>query len=565
MPKILCAILFLGGVFVATESMADDSDCFPGVTGGTSMPYCCGDAGRKATPDQVWTKIVNNQLYIKSHNAMLSTGERSLPKSEWVEKCDALENQPCMKLLKNTGYLTKNAICQKSHSKDKKHEYDMYTVTSDGKTETITYNYICTAKECKNENGVMYFSGNFDYKTKTASNFSSAGICYDRRKFHDYCVASCHGCPVEGQTCLPDLIFADGPNAGKIVWTIPEYKADTAEDVYQMLTQQHEWKNIGWITAKCNCWDPRQGESRQEQITPTITTPEPEEEPNEQDTKISCADEFADFEPSEKREQRIKCCMAEKQGLAQWKPETQKCKCSGENMKWDPKTGECIIDETPDVPPSQSGETPIEQPTLKPKQIKCKWTETVNFSCSCGISYKDTATYYTIHDLDTEEEAKNYNEWLDEKKREIFCKELEDRKAKLIEEKSKLQADYCKKNCPKKTSINAFGIDKINTYDAEKERQRRISEARLKISEFTSGIDMSKKSAWKTAEGKFNTARLASDLTAGVVLGTVGGVVSGVVIKKKQVEKGFDALHCTVAGQPIADWGDTFNVGLRRY
>ena len=70
-------------------------------------------------------------------------------------------------------------------------------------------------------------------------------------------------------------------------------------------------------------------------------------------------------------------------------------------------------------------------------------------------------------------------------------------------------------------------------------------------------------SVWKTAEGKFNTARLASDLTAGVVLGTVGGVVSGVVIKKKQVEKGFDALHCAVGGQTIADWGDTFTVGLR--
>ena len=70
-------------------------------------------------------------------------------------------------------------------------------------------------------------------------------------------------------------------------------------------------------------------------------------------------------------------------------------------------------------------------------------------------------------------------------------------------------------------------------------------------------------SVWKTAEGKFNTARLASDLTAGVVLGTVGGVVSGVVIKKKQVEKGFDALHCAVGGQTVADWGDTFTVGLR--
>lgn len=71
-------------------------------------------------------------------------------------------------------------------------------------------------------------------------------------------------------------------------------------------------------------------------------------------------------------------------------------------------------------------------------------------------------------------------------------------------------------------------------------------------------------SGWKTADGKFNTTRLASDLTAGVVLGTVGGVVSGVVIKKKQVEKGFDALHCTVGGQKIADWGDEFSVGLQR-
>ncbi len=69
---------------------------------------------------------------------------------------------------------------------------------------------------------------------------------------------------------------------------------------------------------------------------------------------------------------------------------------------------------------------------------------------------------------------------------------------------------------------------------------------------------------WKTADGKFNTTRLASDLTAGVVLGTVGGVVSGVVIKKKQVEKGFDALHCTVGGQKVADWGDEFSVGLQR-
>ena len=70
----------------------------------------------------------------------------------------------------------------------------------------------------------------------------------------------------------------------------------------------------------------------------------------------------------------------------------------------------------------------------------------------------------------------------------------------------------------------------------------------------------SSRSKWKDAAGNFNGARLASDLTAGVVLGTVGGVVSGVVIKKKQVEKGFDALNCYVGGQKMADWGDEFRI-----
>lgn len=91
----------------------------------------------------------------------------------------------------------------------------------------------------------------------------------------------------------------------------------------------------------------------------------------------------------------------------------------------------------------------------------------------------------------------------------------------------------------------------------------KIAAAKQTVSSFFGSAE-SNKSVWKDSEGNFNTARLASDLTAGVVLGTVGGVVSGVVIKKKQVEKGFDALHCAVGGQTVADWGDTFNVGLRR-
>lgn len=45
------------------------------------------------------------------------------------------------------------------------------------------------------------------------------------------------------------------------------------------------------------------------------------------------------------------------------------------------------------------------------------------------------------------------------------------------------------------------------------------------------------RSHWKTADGNFNGARLASDGIAGIVLGTAGGLVTGKVIKKNQIKK----------------------------
>ena len=72
-----------------------------------------------------------------------------------------------------------------------------------------------------------------------------------------------------------------------------------------------------------------------------------------------------------------------------------------------------------------------------------------------------------------------------------------------------------------------------------------------------------KVSKWKNEDGKFNTARLASDSIAGVVLGTTGGLITSSVMKKKQVEQGFEDLQCTVGGQPVAGWGDEFMVGIQ--
>lgn len=72
-----------------------------------------------------------------------------------------------------------------------------------------------------------------------------------------------------------------------------------------------------------------------------------------------------------------------------------------------------------------------------------------------------------------------------------------------------------------------------------------------------------KASVWKTAEGNFNGSRLASDSIAGVVLGTAGGLITSNVIKKNQVKSGFENVQCTVGGQSVAGWGDSFSVGIR--
>ena len=114
--------------------------------------------------------------------------------------------------------------------------------------------------------------------------------------------------------------------------------------------------------------------------------------------------------------------------------------------------------------------------------------------------------------------------------------------------------------CPKeKNRIYTVKIEKITSNVSEDD----FEAAKKKVDGFFRKADENA-SVWKDASGKFNSARLASDLTAGVVLGTVGGVVSGVVIKKKQIEKGFEVLNCAVGGQSVADWGDTFTVGLKK-
>ena len=84
-----------------------------------------------------------------------------------------------------------------------------------------------------------------------------------------------------------------------------------------------------------------------------------------------------------------------------------------------------------------------------------------------------------------------------------------------------------------------------------------ISDLAKTLDEIEDAYGLSK---WRTVDGKFNYARLASDATAAVVLGTTGALVTSSVVKKKQVEAGFESLECTVGGQHVGDWGDVFRI-----
>ena len=76
--------------------------------------------------------------------------------------------------------------------------------------------------------------------------------------------------------------------------------------------------------------------------------------------------------------------------------------------------------------------------------------------------------------------------------------------------------------------------------------------------------DTLKVSAWKGADGQFNTARLASDSIAGAAVGAVGGLLINKHVKKNQVEDGFEALGCTVRGETVAQWGEEFSIDIKK-
>lgn len=101
---------------------------------------------------------------------------------------------------------------------------------------------------------------------------------------------------------------------------------------------------------------------------------------------------------------------------------------------------------------------------------------------------------------------------------------------------------------------------RLTDNEKREESRGKVHESMSVLNAFKYGQEQS---VWKNAEGKFNTARLASDATAGVVLGTAGGLISNKLIKKSQIKKGYEGIGCYVAGQEVAGYGDEFTVGMQ--
>ena len=190
---------------------------------------------------------------------------------------------------------------------------------------------------------------------------------------------------------------------------------------------------------------------------------------------------------------------------------------------WNSTTGQC------DVKEAQQDE----QPVLPESGKMCYYT--FKGTIDCGNGKRVTRTVYKT--LSLEEVQKKYHS--------ASCEEFQSRYEYDVSELKDLADAIC------------------NEYGKEVQLDAATKNAIRKVNEFF-GMSNANRTVWRDTEGKFNATRLASDATAGVVLGTVGGIVSGKVIKKKQLEKGFDVLHCTVGGQKMADYGDTFQVSFYR-
>ena len=110
-----------------------------------------------------------------------------------------------------------------------------------------------------------------------------------------------------------------------------------------------------------------------------------------------------------------------------------------------------------------------------------------------------------------------------------------------------------------------YVFDGAQCIESEDGKKARLDAEKAKIKaahDAINALSESKKTVWRNEEGKFNTARLASDSIAGVVLGTTGALVTNKLVKDKHVEDGFEDLNCVIGNDVVAGWGDSVVIGF---
>lgn len=149
------------------------------------------------------------------------------------------------------------------------------------------------------------------------------------------------------------------------------------------------------------------------------------------------------------------------------------------------------------------------------------------------------------------------------KELEEYCNKQQDKNEQTFTIKYNALADMIKEleaeNEAKKQEAQEAAKQAANEKEQQQSRTKITSTIKI-LDDISGRFELS---VWKDEDGNFNTARLVSDSVAGVVLGTAGGLITSNVVKKNQVESGFEDIKCTIGGQVVADWGDQFRVGIR--
>jgi len=266
-----------------------------------------------------------------------------------------------------------------------------------------------------------------------------------------------------------------------------------------------------WLNGECQCLT-LNGKVRKWNGTSCVELPEPAKpepvkpvQPTNPDTKTSCVQQRCGGLTGSQKSECVTCCYVPVY-LAKW--ENGVCKCQqNPDQKFNPATLECEDDATV---ASQLVASQYNCDAEKIKQVK-EW-----------------------------ETEYSYNENI----------------SKLID----IIIKYCEGTPEEKFFENLYNELEALIKEVQSSSKSKISTAVEKLDEISKKFE---DSVWKTAEGKFNTSRLISDSVAGVVLGTAGGLITSKVVKKNQVENGFEDIECSIGGQKVADWGDQFRVGIQ--